>query len=120
MWCSDLYGNEDGGDLGPTNDNDEPNYDEPEPAPTPAAAVPPKSAEKLATPAKSAPPPVGAPIQSYTTPLPSDPAPYPQGGQQIPTYQQPSNYEAKDAALANEDGYGGERAVRPSEMKDEG
>lgn len=117
-----MYGNEDGGELGPTTNTEEPNYDDPEPTtPAPAASVsPPKPVEKAAAPVRIAPVPVGAPIQSYTTPLPSDPSPYAQGGQQIPTYQQPSNYEAKDAALASEDGYGGERAVRPSEMKDEG
>lgn len=117
-----MYGNEDSGELGPDANTEEPNYDDPEPTtPAPAASTAPlKAAEKAPAPVKTAPALVGAPIQSYTTPLPSDPSPYPQGGQQIPTYQQPSNYEAKDAALASEDGYGGERAVRPSEMKDEG
>lgn len=117
-----MYGNEDGGELGPATSTEEPNYDDPEPTTSASVASisPSKSVEKVAASAKVAPALVGAPIQSYTTPLPSDPNPYPQGGQQIPTYQQPSNYEAKDAALASEDGYGGERAVRPSEMKDEG
>lgn len=67
----------------------------------------------------------GAPIQSYTTPLPSDPKPPyaagPQSAQSIPTYQQPSDYEAGDLAAQHDGAFGGgERSVRPSEMKDEG
>lgn len=117
-----MYGNEDADTD--TQDLTKTDFDEPESPTAPGAkSTPPKPVEKAVAPHKplTAPAPVGAPIQSYTTPLPSDPSPYAQQGtQQIPTYQQPSNYEAKDAALSNEDGFGGERTVRPSEMKDEG
>jgi hypothetical protein len=68
--------------------------------------------------------PTGAPIQSYTTPLPNDKTPSypPQGTQHIPTYQQPTNYESQAISPPLEDGTyaNGERMIRPSEMKDEG
>lgn len=129
---TDLYGNEDGGEyVVETNGDVEENPKEN----STASTTPSKPAENstsstpaLATkpaPAAAAIPITGAPIQSYTTPLPSDPKPSytvgQQGAQSIPTYQQPSNYEAGDLDAQHDGAYGGgERSVRPSEMKDEG
>jgi hypothetical protein len=75
------------------------------------------------------------PIKTYTSPVPTTqqaapvavaPASYmPPATQQIPTYEQPQPSEYRDMAPSRgEGGYQSipvnERAVRPSEMKDEG
>ena len=127
----DLYGNEDG-DLTATDAQDLSKTESNEPESSPPESKlngSSKPIEKsLLAPSKpSAAPttvPTGAPIQSYTTPLPNDTMPsYPlQGTQQIPTYQQPTNYESQAVSPPLEDGAyaNGERMIRPSEMKDEG
>jgi hypothetical protein len=127
---TDLYGNEDG-DLAGTVGQDLSKTDDSPPESTSAESKPngsSKPVEKSPAALKPAPAPtvapVGAPIQSYTTPLPKEKTPSfpPQGTQQIPTYQQPTNYESQEVSASLEDGTyaNGERMVRPSEMKDEG
>ena len=129
----DLYGNVEG-DLTGTDAQDLSKADDNQPESTSVESKllngSSKPTEKQQAPSKSsveAPTaaPVGAPIQSYTTPLPSEKAPPsfpPQGTQHIPTFQQPANYESQEVSPALEDGVyaNGERMVRPSEMKDEG
>src|SRR6202011_765106 len=122
--------NEDG-DLAGTVGQDLSKTDDTLPESTSAESKPngsSKPVEKSPAASKPAPPPtavpVGAPIQSYTTPLPQEKTPTftPQATQHIPTYQQPSNYESQEVSSSLEDGTyaNGERMVRPSEMKDEG
>ena len=127
--CIDLYGNEDANLVG-TDAQDLSKTESYKPESTPAESKPngsSKPTEKPAAPPKPAAVPTaaltGAPIQSYTTPLPNETKPYvPQGTQQIPTYQQPTNYESQEVSSALDDGSyaNGERMIRPSEMKDEG
>lgn len=125
----DLYGNEEGAEY--AGDTDAQELTKTELKSESTAAKEPASSSTLqekpaaaqSNPAAPAPPISGAPIQSYTSPLPNDSKPpyVPQGTQQIPTYQQPSNYENQDAGFGQQGGYGAsERSVRPSEMKDEG
>jgi hypothetical protein len=126
----DLYGNEDG-DLAGTDAQDLSKTVKNEPESTSAESKPNGSSKPTEKPSVASKPaaaptaaPIGAPIQSYTTPLPNEKTPSypPQGTQQIPTYQQPTNYESQEVSPPLEDGTyaNGERMVRPSEMKDEG
>lgn len=122
-----MYGNEEGGEFAGENGGQEPSKVDDDKtdsidAPQTAPSFKPEEKSPVLAKASVPPPPIsGAPIQSYTTPLPSDPKPpyVQQGTQHIPTYQQPSDYEAHDGGQ-QQDGYGSERSVRPSEMKDEG
>jgi hypothetical protein len=124
----DLYGNEDG-DLTGTGAQDLSKTQSNEPESSLAESKPngtSKPAEKsqLISSKPSAhqtTAPTGAPIQSYTTPLPNDTTPS-YAPQHIPTYQQPANYESQAVSPPLEDGTyaNGERMIRPSEMKDEG
>jgi hypothetical protein len=127
----DLYGNEDGNltgtdaqDLSKTETKEEATPPEPKTngSSKPAEKSSPAPSKPVVAPTAA---PTGAPIQSYTTPLPNEtitPSYPPQGTQHIPTYQQPTNYESQPVSPTHEDGTyaNGERMIRPSEMKDEG
>jgi len=115
---SDLYGNDEGENEQPAEENDS------QPAPehvaqeTPAVkAETPEIVEKTQTNGIVQQPPStnGLPQSTYTQPAP----------QQIPTYEQPLPNEYREMPIQRaEGGYQNiataERSVRPSEMKDEG
>ncbi|KAF7301153.1 Heterogeneous nuclear ribonucleoprotein [Mycena indigotica] len=107
----DLYGNDET-EFDPTQGNvdaTEPEPLKPDAKPTPAAVAP------KPVPAATVQPPrpavTGQPIATFSSVT-----------QQIPTYEQPQTNDYRGGGISSDGAYhgGGERSVRPSEMKDEG